>query len=254
MIVKQIDNFLELLSLFAREQTPRTLTQVSADLELAKSSTFNMLRTLVARGVIYEVAPRAGYYPTRFLLELTRTITEGDPISRQVHLALESLAQQTGETVLLAARDGDEVVYVDAVESAALVRYAAKPGDRRPVYATSGGKAILSTYPERRRKRELAAIRYTRHRQGTFGDADSLAQELEESVSRGWFRNLSEYTPDVTGIALPLVIRDRRYGLSVAGPNFRMEGRHAEIAAAISDTIEGLESNPDLSGEAPVGS
>ncbi len=253
MIVKQIDNFLDLIGLFAREQAPRTLTQVSAALELPKSSTFNILRTLLARGVIYEVGPRAGYYPTRLLFDLTRTIAEGDPVSREVHLALQSLARQTGETVLLAARDGDEVVYVDAVESAALVRYAAKPGDRRPVYATSGGKAILSTYPERRRRRELKSIRYARHRQGTIDDAATMTRELEESIRRGWFRNLSEFTPDVTGIALPLVIGDRRYGLSVAGPNFRMEGRHAEIAAAITTTIEQLESNPVLSGVASAG-
>jgi IclR family transcriptional regulator, acetate operon repressor len=238
MSVKQVGHCLDLIELFARDRAPKTLTQVAVQLGVPKSSTFNLLRTLLVRGYVYEVRQRAGYYPTRRLYDLALDIAEGDPVAARIHSELEALARQTGETVILAARHGDQVVYVDVIESSAPVRYAARAGDHRPVYATSGGKAILSTYEEPQLSELLASFTYVRHRLGTVGDAGALARDLAASRERGWFSNLSEFTPDVTGIGLPLTVAGRRFGLSVAGPKFRMDGRHAEVAAAIGAAVD----------------
>ncbi len=116
MRVKQVDNVLDLLEMFAREKSPRTLTALSTVLNMPKSSTFNLISTLVARGFLYETRPRGGFYPTRRLLDLSRNIMEGDAFLQRIHAELKALAAETGETVLLSARDQSEVVYVDVVE------------------------------------------------------------------------------------------------------------------------------------------
>ena len=66
---------------------------------------FNLLETLLARGVIYETHPRGGYYPTRRLFDLAHQTMQGDRFLQLIHGELEALAANTGETVLLAARD-----------------------------------------------------------------------------------------------------------------------------------------------------
>lgn len=236
MKVKQVENVLDLIELFAREKAPRTLTALSNILGMPKSSTFNMIDTLMARGFLYETRQRGGYYPTRRLLDLARDIMQGDAFLQRIHGELKLLASNTGETVLLSVRDRGEVVYIDVVESSALIRYFAKVGERRPVYATSSGKAILTTYPEPERTAILESLSYVAHETTTVTNSAEMAAELDFAIQRGWCEDRGEYTPDVMGIGVPVIHHERRFGLAVAGPLFRMQDRRTELAALLLAT------------------
>lgn len=232
MRIKQIDKVLDLLELFARQKTPLNLTAVSRSLGMPKSSTFNLIETLLARGAIYETHPRGGYYPTRRLLDLAQQAMAGDSFLQLIHGELELLAARSEETVLLAARDphrtGD-IVYIDAVESPALLRYFAKVGDKRPIYTTSSGKAILTTYVSEERRRILDSLTYTPHQVSTITDPNRLAAALDEAEARGWCEDHAEYTPDVMGLAVPIVFGERRLGLAVAGPLSRISANRRRL-------------------------
>jgi IclR family acetate operon transcriptional repressor len=236
MKVKQVENMLDLIELFAREKSPRTLTALSKLLDMPKSSTFNLINTLVSRGFLYETRHRGGYYPTRRLLDISRDLMTGDVFLQRIHGELKALATNTGETVLLAVRDQDVVIYVDVVESPALIRYFAKVGERRPVYATSSGKAILTTYGEAERKTILRSLPYVAHEKTTMRNAGQMAADLELAMNRGWCEDNAEYTPDVMGIGVPLVHDERRFGLAVAGPMFRMQDRRTDLATLLRAT------------------
>src|SRR3546814_12247546 len=79
----QVHNVLALFELFAREKAPRTLTALAQQLDMPKSSAFNLIQTLLDRGFIYETRKRGGYYPPRRLLELASRIAER-PEARRV--------------------------------------------------------------------------------------------------------------------------------------------------------------------------
>ena len=98
MRVRQIDNVLDLFEIYARERSPLTLTALSQALGIPKSSTFNIIETLVSRGFLYETKPRGGYYPTQRLLALARSTRDGDPLTARLHYQLQALAAATGET------------------------------------------------------------------------------------------------------------------------------------------------------------
>jgi IclR family acetate operon transcriptional repressor len=230
--IKQIDKVLDLLELFARQKTPLNLTALSRALGMPKSSTFNLIETLLARGTIYETHPRGGYYPTRRLLDLAQQTMAGDSFLQLIHGELEALAAKSEETVLLAARDPHEagdIVYIDVVESPALLRYFAKVGDKRPIYTTSSGKAILTTYGPDERRRMLGSLTYTPHRENTITDPGRLAATLDEAEARGWCEDHAEYTPDVMGLAVPILFGERRLGLAVAGPLPRIVANRAKL-------------------------
>jgi DNA-binding IclR family transcriptional regulator len=63
--------------------------------------------------------------------------------------AVVDLMRRTGETVFVGTlfRDHASIVYVDKVESDHIIQYAGGVGDRRPLHATSIGKAILAFLP-----------------------------------------------------------------------------------------------------------
>lgn len=254
MMVKQIENVLDLFELFAKDKAPLTLTALSERLDMPKSSTFNLIDTLLARGFLYETRNRGGYYPTRRLLELAREVAEGDPFLLRIHGELEKLAMTTGETALLAARKEDEVVYVDVVESPSVIRYFAKIGDRRPLYTTSSGKAILTTYDAPQRREVLDGLTYVAHQKTTLATADALGAELERSIVRGWCEDRAEYTPDVMGIGVALVHDERRFGLALAGPLYRMLEQREALAFALQGTaaqIQRIFENKEPPGQQP---
>lgn len=233
MRVKQVENVLDLFELYARDRAPLTLTAMARALGLPKSSAFNLIETLVERGFLYETRQRGGYYPTRRLFDVGREIMDGDPVLQTIHGELERLAADTGETVLLSLRRNDAVVYVDVVECASPIRYFAKIGDRRPVYTTSSGKAILTTYAARERAALLETFAYVAHQETTLTTPAALSAELDASLRRGWCEDRAEYTPDVMGIGVPLVHGERRYGLAIAGPIYRMGPQREALAATL---------------------
>ncbi|MGE5768288.1 MAG: IclR family transcriptional regulator [Bacteroidota bacterium] len=249
MKVSQVDNVLALFELFAREKAPRTLTAVAQQLGMPKSSTFNLIHTLLERGFLYETRRRGGYYPTRRLLDLATRIAEGDPFLQSIHGTLESLAAETGETVLLAVREHQDVTYVDVVESSSAIRSSAKVGDRRPLHTASSGKAILAALEPKERATVLSALEGA----GRGVSEAALGVEIETTQRRGWSEDRAKTAPDVMGIGVPLVCGERRFGLAVAGPIYRMDGRRRELAAALQRAAEDIRTD-FARGAAPAGS
>lgn len=241
MIVKQVENLLAILDLFARVRRPRTLSQISEALGLPKSSTFNLLETLEKQGFIHEMRAWGGYYPTRRLLALAQEIARNDPFVDRLRPVLVWLQEQTGETVILAHRLDSEVVYLEVIECQHPVRYFAQAGDRRPVQVTSPGKAILSTYSPQERAQILAKVPFERFTSATLPDAAAVEADIRASLARGWFENLSEFTPDVLGVGKPVVLDGERLAVSVAGPNYRLLDKRGEIAARVGEAIRQIE-------------
>src|SRR5688572_28217006 len=64
MYVKQAANTLEILEYFARRLRPATPAELADDLEWPRSSTLNLVGTLVSKGFLHELGGRAGYYPS----------------------------------------------------------------------------------------------------------------------------------------------------------------------------------------------
>lgn len=245
MRVRQIDTVLDLFEVYARGQSSMTLTELAQALGIPKSSAFNVIETLVSRGFLYETRPRGGYYPTQRLHELSRSMLAGDPLTARFHEALERLAVAAGETAVLAVRERDDVLYVDVVEAATPIRYFAQVGERRPIYTTASGKAILTSCAPDERAAILRALRYLPYQRATLTDAGALAADLDAAIARGWCEDVAETTLDVMGLGVAVVVRGRRYGLAVAGPIYRMENRKEELVAHLRAAAARICAGPD---------
>lgn len=193
------------------------------------SAAHGLVRTLVARGYLYEVGPRRGYYPTLRWLDKARLVAAHDPLLERVAPVMEELARATGETVVFAKRAGAGTVYLKVIESRRPVRYSAQAGDQRPLHASSIGKAILLQLPAAEREALLAG-RLARITPNTLTSRERLEQDLAAGARRGWTHSRGENVPDVHAIAVPLAFAGEAYGLAVAGPAHRMApqlARHA---------------------------
>lgn len=218
MRVRQVDTAFDLLELFARDRRPLTLTAIARELAIPKSSAFNIIETLMLRGILYETRPRGGYYPTLRLTDLSRSFDDRQLLAERLRPELEALAQESGETALLSVRENDDIVYIDVVESTSPIRYAAHIGERRPLHTTSSGKAILLSHGKGFGDRIYAAI----SQRFDAVAAATLCEDLELSAQRGWTEDPGDTLADVVGFGAPILVGHWQLGLALAGPAYRV--------------------------------
>ena len=238
MLVKQVAHALDLLEFFAARKRAATLAEVAQHFGWPRSSAFNLLSTLAARGFLYEPRARGGYYPTPRWLRLARELMEVEPVPEEVSLALQEIAALTGETAAVVVPAGVNAVFLEVIESEKAVRYTAQVGKIVPIHATATGRALLSGYSPRERASLLRKVKFERYTPSTLTDAAAVEKEIERSVRRGWFESKAEFTADLGGVAVPLPFEDRRMAILVAGPTFRIKARYEDIASTIRRVLD----------------
>jgi DNA-binding IclR family transcriptional regulator len=242
--VKQATNVLDLLEFFAKHRRPATLAEVSKLLEWPRSSTFNLLGTLVARGFLYEPRARSGYYPSPLWFSLLQQIESADPIPEHLRELLRALVERTGETAVLAAASSAYAVFLDVVESPHAIRYNASPGKLVPLHVTATGRALLSHMTPANRSTVLRRANFERYTPSTLMSVAAVEKEIQRSLERGWFEGNAEFTPDLGGVALPLKMQNRQFAVLLAGPMFRVGERAEELVRAMKGEMERHAGNP----------
>jgi DNA-binding IclR family transcriptional regulator len=244
---KIVERTLDFLELFADQKRPLSLSDISRLLKIPASSCHDVLQTLQDRGYIYELAPRAGYYPTRRLFDLARTITDHDPVAVRADILLRSMRDTLDESVLLAKVNGLQATYLLTFEPTHPLRFLANVGDHvRSLYATSGGKAILSSLPSRELESCLKSIALKALTKNTITSKTALRKDIEIGKRRGWFLNREESQDGVTTLSSPFAWNGSTYIITIAGPTSRIEPRLERMAKLLIDSCKHLEMRQEV--------
>ncbi len=237
MIVKQAANVLDLLEYFSQKQRVASLAEISHDMGWPRSSTFNLISTLIKRGFLYEPKPRGGFYPTPRWLALANEIAAANPLPPQATGLIEDLAQLTGETVWIAAPNGQQAVILAVIQSTHAVRYTADAGKQVPIHLTASGQAAMSQMSPQHVTAILNKATFIRYGDGTPMDVATVENNISDSLKRGWFSSVSAYSQDLGGVSVPLSIDGSIYSVTVAGPLFRVEDRMPDTARKVHAAI-----------------
>lgn len=155
---------------------------------------------------------------------------------------LRVLVQQTRETVSLGVLSGDEMVFVYRERGPQAVTVNAELGARRPLHATSVGKAYLSGLSHAERADLMRRHEFTVFTESTVSGLDELERDLAESVSRGWTEEHGEFDANCACVGAPIFDHTGRVtaAISVAGLRARVEpsmNRLGPLVVATADAI-----------------
>lgn len=224
-----------LLALAARQSA--SLAELCQSLAVPKTSLYRLLRTLESGGYLVNRDGRYSLGPTAF--QLARTIGAAAPplaFPASARPVLEALAHDTGETIMLGrlADGGDEVVYVDVIDSTAPVRFTLSIGDRRPLYSAASGKAVLAFLPEARRQAYLDRCEFVPFTPLTVR-REALPDQLREAAETGVAIDDGGKIMGAAGIASPVFSADGKVFavVSAAGPAERMLAERSSIERAV---------------------
>lgn len=231
MDVKTATRVLDVFNLFAEVQRPMIYSEIAAHMGIPLSSCHALLKTMVARGYLYELGKKDGYYPTQKLLHVANVICKRDPLVTALEPLLMNLRDKSRETAILAKLADQAVVYLSVVESTETIRYSHQPGGFKSLHATSSGKALLAVL--KRGERHALLSRYTDWSgitPNTLTSREALETDIEAGNQRGWHRSVGENVEDVMSIALGFRVHEQPFAIVLAGPVTRMQKKEEDIA------------------------
>jgi DNA-binding IclR family transcriptional regulator len=149
--------------------------------------------------------PDGQHYHAGFgLLALARRTWEGVDVRRAAEAEMQRLFEDVQETIHLAVLDGDEIIYIDKLESPQTVRLFSAVGKRGPAYCTGVGKTLLAFLDRAQRERIIAHTDFRAHTENTLVSGTALRQALEEIRVRGCGLDREEHEEGIRGIAAPV--------------------------------------------------
>ncbi len=214
---------LQLFEVFANEQRPLSLTELALALGIPKSSCHALVTTLADRGYLYTLTKPRGLYPTKKLALLMERVTAKDAFIQRATPLLESLRDQTGETILLGKLHGQSVLYLEVFESRQAIRYSAQQGDRKPLHSSAIGKAMLGTFKETELRAALANLPMPAVTETTTTDPAKLFDDIRRSKKRGYYQTQGENVRDVWAVAATVTMGGEHFAVAIAGPQHRMK-------------------------------
>jgi IclR family transcriptional regulator, pca regulon regulatory protein len=233
--VEALARGLDVLACFSAERPAMSLSEVAAQVGLARPTARRLLLTLEELGFVrstggqFELTPRVlelgmAYIGALGLWDIARP-----------HLA--ELVAVTGESSSMAQLDGSDIVYVARVAVPKLITLRVQIGTRFPAAQTSQGKVLLAALPPE----QLAEVLATPSRSGLppyIGRSpEQLAAELTDVRARGWALADEELAPGIRSVAVP--VRDGA-GVVRAGMNVTVHAAETSIDRLLAEHLPRL--------------
>ena len=148
-----------------------------------------------------------------------------------------ALAQRTGETAYVAAREGPRLVLLCSVPGHHHVSVANSPiGSIEHGHARASGKLLLALAPEDARERYLAANPLARLTSRTITSRGELLAQLDRIREAGNSTELEELHEGVCCFAAPLARGAAPYALALSAPKERFQAHRDEYLDAVLRT------------------
>jgi DNA-binding IclR family transcriptional regulator len=236
---------MECFELFASDQRPLSLSEVSRSLKIPTSSCHDILRTLERMGYLYEIEPRGGYYPTMRLLDMANVIAKADPILLRAELLLRSMRDTLDESVYLAKVSGLQATYLIGLDSSNMLRTVITPGQKlRSLHATSAGKALLASLDRDVLDQFLAEAPLVPLTDKSLTSKKALRQDIETGRKHGVFINRGESVEGVLSISATFGWNRALYIVTIAAPETRFEAKLEWATGMLLDVCRRLEMRP----------
>lgn len=153
------------------------LSDISRATNLPTSTVHRILQELVQLGWVHETDDR-GYALGARLLGLVGQAGDESQLARLGRPIISTLNEQTGHTIHLAVRQGDEAVYVDKLDGRRAYQMRSRIGLSIPLHCTAIGKAVLAALPDEDVLEIARRTGLPRRTQHTITESDELLRHL----------------------------------------------------------------------------
>jgi len=204
-----------------------TATEAASVLGISLPTTHRLLKVLCDRRFVQMTAGDKRYVRSDGPGYPANTVNP-EFLTTAANAILESLRDETGETVFLSQRQGLSVRYLLCLPSERSIRLFGAPGMLVPLHASSQGKVALAFSPPDIRERLLNNLDMFAHTERTITDPKSLVKEIERVRSLGYATNVEEHELGTHSVSAPVLNSNGEAvaAVCIGGPKFRVEQQH----------------------------
>lgn len=237
--IQVLERAMRLLDVLAGEDEPMPLKDLAKATGLHTSTTHRILNDLVIGRYVERVD--SGLYRLGMrLLELGSLVKVRLNVRSIALEFMRELHKVTGQTVNLALRQGDEIVYVErAWNEYSGMQVVRAIGGHAPLHLTSSGKLFLSAWDNRQVRAYVLRTGLAASTRNSITQYDELDRELSIVRRHGYARDNEELELGVRCIAAGIYDESGELvaGLSVSAPADRL---HDEWIPVLQETARNI--------------
>ncbi len=221
-MLSSVQNALQILKALSRSSGERGLTDLSRELHLGKSTTFRLVHTLMAEGMVAQ-NPKTGRFRLGLALaEMGNSAAEDTGLQRAGFRQLTQLHGRVNELVMLGVLDGPDVITIAKIECTRAVAVNPAVMRRCPGHCSAMGKAILTFLPPESLSSHVREP-LQRLTPNTVTDFSALWEHFTRIRRNGYALDNEERAIGIRGISAPVFFRGRAVAsLGLAVPTQRL--------------------------------
>ncbi|MDR3588783.1 MAG: IclR family transcriptional regulator [Negativicutes bacterium] len=197
---------MEILEFIAKNKKPVSMAELSRELAIPKTSTFELVYTLIDKGFLEQADENLKTFKLGMkLFQVGVAFLTNTDLHSEARPVMEDLMLLSGHTVLLAVESQGRIVYLDKIEPPSeVVRIEAKLGSSNPLHCTGLGKALLAAYANDRVKELTGGGRLVPKTLFSIQSYDELIRELDRIRERGYSIDNKESEVNVFCLGAPI--------------------------------------------------
>ena len=195
---------LDILEHIAKSEKSLGISEISRDLDIPKSSVFDIIYALYEKKFIEMDNPDSKTFKIGLkAYQIGASYINKVSIYKAAHPVLEQIKNDFGETVYLAIQDDDSIVYLDKVEGDSPIRFTCNIGSRNLMHITGIGKAMLAGYDDET-VYKITKDKFIARTKNSIMNYNDLVKHLAEIRKQGYSVDNGEDIEIVRCIAAPV--------------------------------------------------
>ncbi|CAM3880142.1 IclR family transcriptional regulator [Alkalicoccus chagannorensis] len=237
--IRSVERAMDVLLSFSTDKPELSIEEITAATSIPKSTVYRLLCTLEKRSFVSFNEQTMKYKPGVQLFSLNALTPHILDVRAEAEDIMSDLHQKTGQTMIMAVPDGDEIIYVHKNERNTGLKFSSSIGQRRSFTYGVIGPSILAFQSNEDIDQALADPREPMTDK-TELSKDVMLERLRQLREEYIYVETDETTLGVTGVGAPVfdVNGSPVAGIGCIGPTIYMEGQLEEIKEMVKTGAE----------------
>lgn len=214
--IKMVERAMDVLDILHSTHAHLGVNEIAKQCALNPSTAYRILKTLEKTGWVYQL--NDGRYVSGQKIDF---VTEKDnlflALSDVAGYIMQDYTDKYGQAMNLMVREGNRCIILQQSRTKSLVNYVPPLHTYMPVYASGGGKVLLSELPDSLIALIVDSLEMVSFTQYTITDKEAFRAVLKETAGRGYAFDHKESSENGSCIAVP--VRDHS-GTIIASLSF----------------------------------
>jgi len=213
-----------MLETMMKADKPLTSAYLAEDLDLPKATVHRIAQQLEEEGLLQREPNGKRFIGGLRLRKLATAVLSNSVMTASRHMILQSLSEKINETCNLTALDGNEIIYLDRIESNWPYRIHLPVGSHLPLHCTAAGKLFLANMNASWQQRYLRSINLKKYTDKTIMDVEELRTQLKEIAVGEVGYDHGEYLDGMIALAVPVKNAEGEvcFAIAVHAPSARI--------------------------------